>query len=85
LAGLPNLKRVSAVDLVAESAFIPFDAARWIVIVSGVPSGPDAKLEYHYRLPSPEMTDGFLMSYQIESSECLKSWSEETELREFNA
>jgi hypothetical protein len=85
MAGLPNLKRVSAVDLVAESAFIPFDAARWIVIVSGVPSGPDAKLEYHYRLPSPEMTDSFIRSYQIEASECLKSWSDEPEMRESNA
>jgi hypothetical protein len=85
MAGLPNLKRVSAVDLVAESAFIPFDTARWIVIVSGVPSGPDVKLGYHYRLPSPEMTDSFMRSYQMEASECLRIWSDEPEMRELNA
>lgn len=85
LSGRSNLKRVSSVDLVAESAFVPFTSARWIIVVSGVPSGPDAKLLYHYRLPSPEITDDFIKRYQIEVSDCLQSWSDESEMRKSNA
>jgi hypothetical protein len=74
MAGRSNLRRISSVDIAIDLAFIPLTAARWIVAVSGVPSGQNAKNQYTYRFPSPEMTDRFIDYYQNEKLLLLDSW-----------
>ena len=74
MAGQSNLRRISSVDIAIDLAFIPLTAARWIVAVSGVPSGQNAKNQYTYRFPSPEMTDRFIHYYQNETLSLLNSW-----------
>ena len=74
MAGKSNLRRISSVDIAIDLAFIPLTAARWIVAVSGVPSGQNAKNQYAYRFPSPEMTDRFIGYYRNENLSLLNSW-----------
>jgi hypothetical protein len=74
LDGSVNLRRISSVDLTIVSAFVPLYAARWIVAVGGVPSGPDAIGRYTYRFPSPELLDIFIDYYEKEVSEQLSAW-----------
>ena len=83
LTGKANVDKISSVDIEVRSAFLPLTAARWIVAVGGVPSGPsrDRPTKYIYRFPSPGMTDDFLDRYRAEVGRQLNIWKT-TEMRE---
>lgn len=75
LSGVENFTRRSAVDLVVNSAFIPLQAARWITVVSGVPSGPEHSGTYIYRFASPAMLESFVEKYRHALEDELKYWN----------
>ena len=70
------MEKISSVDIEVQSAFLPLTAARWIVAVGGVPSGPsrDKPTKYIYRFPSPGMTNDFLSLYRAEVRRQLDIW-----------
>lgn len=74
--GKANVEKISSVDIEVQSAFLPLTAARWIVAVGGVPSGPsrDKPTKYIYRFPSPGMTNDFLSLYRDEVRRQLDIW-----------
>jgi hypothetical protein len=74
--GKANVEKISSVDIEVQSAFVPLTAARWIVAVGGVPSGPsrDNPTKYIYRFPSPGMTNHFLSLYRAEVTRQLNIW-----------
>ena len=74
--GKANVEKISSVDIEVQSAFLPLTAARWIVAVGGVPSGPsrDKPTKYIYRFPSPGMTNDFLSLYRAEVRRQLDIW-----------
>ena len=69
-----NLRRVSSVDIAVDRAFIPLSAARWVVSISGVPSGLDKTLQYTYRFPSPESVNSFFRYYEANVTQTLARW-----------
>ena len=74
IAAENNLRRITSVDIAVDRAFIPLKAARWIVSISGVPTGPDEKLQHIYRFPSPESADKFFDYYQRNVVDTLARW-----------
>jgi hypothetical protein len=78
LSGTENLVQTSAVDVAAKHAFLPLPVARWITMVSGVPSGPDAKGTYLYRFASPALRKSFMQRYQDENIKEVNFWQEQS-------
>jgi hypothetical protein len=77
LGGAENLVQISAVDMVAKYAFLPLPVARWITMVSGVPSGPDEDNTYLYRFASPALRKSFMQRYHAENSKVISFWKEQ--------
>lgn len=77
LSGESNLEELSEVDVRVKFAFIPLMAARWLTIVSGIPSGPISEDRYLYRFPSPAMKSTFINSYIESINSELKFWQEQ--------
>jgi hypothetical protein len=78
LSGTENLVQTSAVDVAATHAFLPLPVARWITMVSGVPSGPDANEVYLYRFASPALRKSFIQRYLTENSKVVSFWKEQS-------
>jgi hypothetical protein len=74
LSGESNLEQLSEVDVRVKFAFIPLMAARWLTMVSGIPSGPISENRYLYRFPSPVMKSTFINSYNESINSELKFW-----------
>jgi hypothetical protein len=51
--------------------------ARWITMVSGVPSGPDEDNTYLYRFASPALRKSFMQRYHAENSKVVSFWKEQ--------
>jgi len=77
-SGIENLVQTSAVDVAAKYAFLPLPVARWITMVSGVPSGPDANEVYLYRFASPALRKSFTQRYLTENSKVVSFWKEQS-------
>ena len=78
LSGAENLVQTSAVDVAAKHAFLPLPVARWITMVSGVPSGQDANEDYLYRFASPALRKSFMQRYLAENSKVVSFWKEQS-------
>lgn len=75
--GVDNFEIKSAVDLSVRCSFIPLQAARWITMVAGVPSGPNQSGQYIYRFASPAMLQKFTTDFKSANEQLLKTWKEQ--------